>query len=465
MSSLDLGIVGNSNVSALVTAAGEICWTCLPRVDGDPVFCSLLREGTDQEDHGFLAVELAREVGPAGCVVAADTSAEMVAAARERARREGVERRIAVACADAAALSGDPAAAVVLAREALQLVDAGKDARRAAGLQERLRWYLWEAGDREAAELALDEAVRLVPKDPPSAARARVLAHLGGLRLRQGRLAESLAFADEAIEVARGSGALAELAFALGVRAWDRAGLGRPSEGLVDVREAVAITELLERPEGRALGVTNLSSLLSYVGRLDEAIEEARAGLAIVRSVGLEGVYAGTLAATAGAACFRLGRWHEARDLSRTALAAVPPGPDAVWVGAAAIRLGAAIGDHALIRSGLAVGQPVVAEVTDQVHRGWYRVALIEMDLAEDRLEAAQIGATVGLADSLPTVLDDAAGTITALALRIAAERAEIARATAEDPELEGQRAIADTILAGWRQRRKRTHRSKEVRP
>ena len=58
MSSLDLGIVGNSNVSALVTAAGEICWTCLPRVDGDPVFCSLLREGRNEKDHGFLAVEL-----------------------------------------------------------------------------------------------------------------------------------------------------------------------------------------------------------------------------------------------------------------------------------------------------------------------------------------------------------------------------------------------------------------------
>ncbi|MCC6211950.1 MAG: glycoside hydrolase family 15 protein [Burkholderiales bacterium] len=58
MSSLDLGIVGNSNVSALVTATGEICWTCLPRVDGDPVFCSLLRAGQEEKDFGFLAVAL-----------------------------------------------------------------------------------------------------------------------------------------------------------------------------------------------------------------------------------------------------------------------------------------------------------------------------------------------------------------------------------------------------------------------
>jgi GH15 family glucan-1,4-alpha-glucosidase len=58
MSSLDLGIVGNANVSALITATGEICWACMPRVDADAVFCSLLREARGEQDFGFLAVEL-----------------------------------------------------------------------------------------------------------------------------------------------------------------------------------------------------------------------------------------------------------------------------------------------------------------------------------------------------------------------------------------------------------------------
>jgi len=58
MSNLDLGIVGNANVSALISASGEICWTCLPRVDGDPVFCSLLRQRGGEKDFGFLAVDL-----------------------------------------------------------------------------------------------------------------------------------------------------------------------------------------------------------------------------------------------------------------------------------------------------------------------------------------------------------------------------------------------------------------------
>jgi len=58
MNSLDLGIVGNANVSALITATGEVCWACMPRVDGDAVFCSLLRERGGAQDFGFLAVDL-----------------------------------------------------------------------------------------------------------------------------------------------------------------------------------------------------------------------------------------------------------------------------------------------------------------------------------------------------------------------------------------------------------------------
>jgi GH15 family glucan-1,4-alpha-glucosidase len=62
MSSLELGVIGNANINALVRADGEICWACLPRVDSDPVFCSLLRERTARadaaSDFGFLAVDL-----------------------------------------------------------------------------------------------------------------------------------------------------------------------------------------------------------------------------------------------------------------------------------------------------------------------------------------------------------------------------------------------------------------------
>jgi len=58
MTTLDLGLIGNGTIGALVNPSGEIVWACFPRFDGDPAFCTLLRERTREEDFGFLVVEL-----------------------------------------------------------------------------------------------------------------------------------------------------------------------------------------------------------------------------------------------------------------------------------------------------------------------------------------------------------------------------------------------------------------------
>ena len=58
MSNLNLGIIGNSTFSALIDEQGRIVWSCLPRFDGDPVFCSLLMGEREQAGHGFYDVRL-----------------------------------------------------------------------------------------------------------------------------------------------------------------------------------------------------------------------------------------------------------------------------------------------------------------------------------------------------------------------------------------------------------------------
>jgi GH15 family glucan-1,4-alpha-glucosidase len=55
---LDLAVIGNSEVAALVDGDGTIVWGCLPRLDGDPVFCALLDSDRDPEAHGLFAVEM-----------------------------------------------------------------------------------------------------------------------------------------------------------------------------------------------------------------------------------------------------------------------------------------------------------------------------------------------------------------------------------------------------------------------
>ena len=79
----------------------------------------------------------------------------------------------------AANLQADPARAVDHIRKALRLVRTDEDPAQAGTLHAALGRYLWENGDAIAALAACQEAVRLVPADPPSVARARVAAGLG----------------------------------------------------------------------------------------------------------------------------------------------------------------------------------------------------------------------------------------------------------------------------------------------
>ena len=53
--SLDLAPIGNCGVSALIDREGRFVWSCVPRVDGDPVFCRLLDA---EKDYGEWAISL-----------------------------------------------------------------------------------------------------------------------------------------------------------------------------------------------------------------------------------------------------------------------------------------------------------------------------------------------------------------------------------------------------------------------
>jgi len=59
-SNLDLGVIGNGTINALIDARGRINWHCVPAFDGDPVFCSLLSPKLG--DAGFFDVGLENEV-------------------------------------------------------------------------------------------------------------------------------------------------------------------------------------------------------------------------------------------------------------------------------------------------------------------------------------------------------------------------------------------------------------------
>jgi GH15 family glucan-1,4-alpha-glucosidase len=59
MTSLDLALIGNGSIAALVDGDARVVWCCFPRFDGDPVFCSLLDGEQRPDQEGTFSIELA----------------------------------------------------------------------------------------------------------------------------------------------------------------------------------------------------------------------------------------------------------------------------------------------------------------------------------------------------------------------------------------------------------------------
>ncbi len=58
MTSLDLALIGNGAIGALIDRGATVVWCCFPRFDGDPVFGSLLGGENRRDRTGIFAIEL-----------------------------------------------------------------------------------------------------------------------------------------------------------------------------------------------------------------------------------------------------------------------------------------------------------------------------------------------------------------------------------------------------------------------
>ena len=56
MSTLELGLIGNSRTSALVDKNARIVWWCYPYFDSDPVCCELMNPVKKEKDMGYIDI-------------------------------------------------------------------------------------------------------------------------------------------------------------------------------------------------------------------------------------------------------------------------------------------------------------------------------------------------------------------------------------------------------------------------
>ena len=55
---LELALIGNGAIGALIDKKAEIVWSCYPRFDGHPIFCSLLKTDSPETISGTFAIDL-----------------------------------------------------------------------------------------------------------------------------------------------------------------------------------------------------------------------------------------------------------------------------------------------------------------------------------------------------------------------------------------------------------------------
>ncbi len=298
-------------------------------------------------------------------------------------------------------------------------------------LHDRLRWYLWEAGDLVSAKAAVEDALRLTPAEPPTAARARTLAQVAGLRLFGGDPTGAATIARNAIRTAEAIQAPSEQALALGILGWAQALTGDVDGGVATYRRGLSIAEELGGVEGIALGHANLAALLDRVGRTEASLEAAREGFAIAQRLGVPRTYGGVLLGHVAKALFDLGRWDEAAAAADQGLELDPVGRSAIWLHLNRARVDTNQGrfDAAADRLRLA-GEIYAAGGRDTSYRLALLAAVGELAAWQARLPAVRAAVAEALAalqDSAP--LDPAMAWLGWHALRAEADAADAADA------------------------------------
>jgi len=349
--------------------------------------------------------------------------------------------------ADAAVLAGSYREAVALGERAIRAVVGEPDPARSGHLQDRLRWYLWEAGDRRAAAGAVEAALRLIPADPPSVGRARALAQHAGIQLYAGEFEAATREATEAIAVARQADAPGEEALALGVLGWSLAVLGDPSAGIARLREGQDIAQRIESVEGMALAALNLASLLDRIGLSEESLQAAAAGYATTERLGVARTYGGLLLGFRAKAEFLLGRWDEADASTALGLRRGTTDRAELWLATNRARLLTARGAHDEAAALLALAQGIEDRLGSTEFASSILAIQTELAAWQGRLADVRRAAVKGIElAAKPGPPDPSLAWMAATVLRAEADAASSIRSRGTDAERAASVAVQEQI-------------------
>ena len=352
------------------------------------------------------------------------------------ARPAGVDRAMILEeAAEAAAQAGDPRRSIDLVRSALAETDALGDPMRAGGLHHRLAWYLNESGDWQSGVIAMERAVELIPIDPPTPERARVVAELAHSLMVRGRFSDSMALAEAALAISRAMGASLAETRALTALGLDLACRSDLERGIPILRDAYGLAIRLGDPQAIFLTSVGLGWALDETARHEEAYELARAARERLRDMGADARFGGQLGSKMGRALYDLGRWDEAARVLDETIAGEPTRYAMRWLLSNRIQLATGRGQLSRARRDLltyeALGERVVGPDPDLMGVRRAELALVT---GEPTVARAIVAET--LERLIEPDLDTDARRLMMIGLRAEADEAEAARGS-EDRDRE----------------------------
>jgi len=374
---------------------------------------------------------------------------DQVADAEARAGRDQVDLLATLA---GVARYPEPSRAVAHIQAAIRLVDEVRDPVRCGLLHERLGRYAWSSGQGELANEGYRAAVRLIPAEPASGARARALAGLAQILALGARFAESLPVAEEALALARAVGARDIEGHALNTVAMDRGILGDLENGFREIHQAIAIANEVGIIDDIGRGHANLTWLLDVAGRLEEAVVAAETGAEVAERLGLIRFFGSHLLCGQADYLYRLGRWDESERAVHRAESAGSTGVNAILEQELLGRLALGRGRFDEAEERLRPLAPLAERAADVQFVGPVQASLASLALWRGTPEVALAGLLAAI-DRIAFTPEIRIGELFALGLRAAADAVELATAR-RAPNDQGRAVEAgEALLAGIRRR------------
>lgn len=271
---------------------------------------------------GVEAAREAADYAPAEALSHLERALELWPSVPDAAERCGLDivelLRLAAVSAYA---SGNLERSVALFDEALGELDPDASPERFARLLVGQAAALQDLGRNDDSRAALERAALLLPAETPTVARAEVLVSLAGQFMIGGSPGAWQSAAEEALQTARAAGAREQEATARIIMGAALCYGGEGDRGVAELRAGLEAARELGDHALALRGYLNLSDCLEMLGRHEDAVQAATAGLELAAQTGLSHhVYANYLVLNCAEPLIALGRWSKADRLLSDAL-------------------------------------------------------------------------------------------------------------------------------------------------